>query len=220
MDDRTWSFSLSTSSSKYNQSSYSDNLLDYEEYDGDTDVEVDYPCPFCSEDFDIVGLCCHIEEEHYDEAKRGVCPMCGTSVGADLVEHIALQHENIYKSENKTRHSHGDSQSTLALLRKEMLERSLKCLLGNSSSVVSSSDAAVDQLLTSFVCSYSTTPETESKPSCSKDDSPVKEEVMEEDTLERGMKNCVISEEKQEEHAQKCKFMQSLLFSTILDDDL
>ncbi|XP_056687469.1 protein DEHYDRATION-INDUCED 19 homolog 3 isoform X3 [Spinacia oleracea] len=191
MDDRTWSFSLSTSSSKYNQSSYSafddgsDNLLDYEEYDGDTDVEVDYPCPFCSEDFDIVGLCCHIEEEHYDEAKRGVCPMCGTSVGADLVEHIALQHENIYKSENKTRHSH-----------------------------------AVDQLLTSFVCSYSTTPETESKPSCSKDDSPVKEEVMEEDTLERGMKNCVISEEKQEEHAQKCKFMQSLLFSTILDDDL
>lgn len=50
----------------------SDNLLDYEEYDGDTDVEVDYPCPFCSEDFDIVGLCCHIEEEHYDEAKRGV----------------------------------------------------------------------------------------------------------------------------------------------------
>ncbi|XP_021763240.1 protein DEHYDRATION-INDUCED 19 homolog 3-like [Chenopodium quinoa] len=220
MDDRTWNFSLSTSSSKYNQS-YSDNLLEYEEFDGDTDeIEVDYPCPFCSEDFDIVGLCCHIEEEHYDESKRGVCPMCGTSVGADLVEHIAFQHENIYKSGSKTRHSHGDSQSTLALLRKEMLERSLKCLLGSSSPVISSSDAAVDQLLSSFVRSYSTTPEIESKPSCSSVDAPVKEEVVDEDTLERGMKKFVISEEKHEEHAQKCKFMQSLVFSTILDDDL
>lgn len=220
MGDRTWSFSLSSSSSnKYNQS-YSDNLLDYEEYDGDTDIEVDYPCPFCSEDFDIVGLCCHIEEEHYDEARKGVCPMCGTSVGADLVEHIALQHENVYKSGNKTRHSHGDSQSTLALLRKELLERSLKSLLGSSSSVVSSSDAAVDQMLTSFVCSYSTPSETENTPSCSPTDAPVKEELADEGMLERGMKNCVISEEKQEEHAQRCKFMQSLVFSTFLDDDL
>ncbi|XP_021722268.1 protein DEHYDRATION-INDUCED 19 homolog 3-like isoform X2 [Chenopodium quinoa] len=184
MDDRTWNFSLSTSSSKYNQS-YSDNLLDYEEYDGDTDIEVDYPCPFCSEDFDIVGLCCHIEEEHYDESKRGVCPICGTSVGADLVEHIAFQHENIYKSGSKTRHSH-----------------------------------AVDQLLSSFVRSYSTTPEIKSKPSCSSVDAPVTEEVVDEDTLEREMNTLVISEEKQEEHAQKCKFMQSLVFSTILDDDL
>uniref|UniRef100_A0A803M9D0 Uncharacterized protein n=1 Tax=Chenopodium quinoa TaxID=63459 RepID=A0A803M9D0_CHEQI len=172
MDDRTWNFSLSTSSSKYNQS-YSDNLLDYEEYDGDTDIEVDYPCPFCSEDFDIVGLCCHIEEEHYDESKRG-----------------------------------------------EMLERSLKCLLGSSSPVISSSDAAVDQLLSSFVRSYSTTPEIKSKPSCSSVDAPVTEEVVDEDTLEREMNTLVISEEKQEEHAQKCKFMQSLVFSTILDDDL
>lgn len=29
-------------------------------------------CPFCAEDFDIVGLCCHIDEDHPIEAKNGV----------------------------------------------------------------------------------------------------------------------------------------------------
>ena len=32
-----------------------------------------YNCPFCGEDFDFVGLCCHIDDEHAAEAKRGVC---------------------------------------------------------------------------------------------------------------------------------------------------
>jgi hypothetical protein len=31
-----------------------------------------YNCPFCGEDFDFVGLCCHIDDEHAVEAKRGV----------------------------------------------------------------------------------------------------------------------------------------------------
>jgi hypothetical protein len=29
-------------------------------------------CPFCGEDFDVVGLFCHIDEEHPTEAKNGV----------------------------------------------------------------------------------------------------------------------------------------------------
>ena len=33
---------------------------------------MDFPCPFCSEDFDIGCLCCHIDDEHPDEA-FGVC---------------------------------------------------------------------------------------------------------------------------------------------------
>jgi hypothetical protein len=31
-----------------------------------------YNCPFCGEDFDFVGLCCHIDDEHAVEAKTGV----------------------------------------------------------------------------------------------------------------------------------------------------
>ncbi|KAK9756898.1 hypothetical protein RND81_01G128400 [Saponaria officinalis] len=214
MDNGTWRIGLSTSS-KYD---YSDDYVDYEDNDEDYEVEVDYSCPFCTEDFDIVGLLCHIEEEHYDEAKKGVCPVCDTIVGRDLVEHIALQHENVYKSGSKSMHSDGDSQSNIALIRKEMLERSLKSLLENTSSVASSSTAAADQLLTSFVCAYST-PEAETRPSTSLADAADKEEPTDENELERSMKNCVISEE-QEEQTQRSKFVQSLLLSTFLDDGL
>lgn len=42
-----------------------------EETDGD-ELRPEYLCPFCAEDFDIVGLCCHIDEEHTIHAKNGV----------------------------------------------------------------------------------------------------------------------------------------------------
>lgn len=32
----------------------------------------EFICPFCAEDFDVVGLCCHIDEEHAVEVKNGV----------------------------------------------------------------------------------------------------------------------------------------------------
>ncbi|GMH02591.1 hypothetical protein Nepgr_004430 [Nepenthes gracilis] len=96
--EETWTFGASTSS-KYN---CLDNLyrsddydVDYEEIDGDDDYEADYPCSFCSDDFDIFGLCCHIEEEHPVEAKTGVCPMCGASAVEDMVVHVVMEHENI-----------------------------------------------------------------------------------------------------------------------------
>ena len=34
-------------------------------------MRVDFPCPFCAEDFDIVGLCRHIDDEHQDEPNSG-----------------------------------------------------------------------------------------------------------------------------------------------------
>lgn len=43
-----------------------------EEIDGDNDVREEFPCPFCSEYFDIVGLCCHIDDKHPVEANNGV----------------------------------------------------------------------------------------------------------------------------------------------------
>lgn len=44
----------------------------FDETDGDEEFGGLYLCPFCAEDFDIVGLCCHIEEDHPVEAKNGV----------------------------------------------------------------------------------------------------------------------------------------------------
>lgn len=46
--------------------------LEIEEEDEDEELKGDYFCPLCSEDFDLVGLCCHVEEEHPVEAKSGV----------------------------------------------------------------------------------------------------------------------------------------------------
>lgn len=47
-------------------------LMGFEEIDMDDDIREEYPCPFCSDYFDIVGLCCHIDDEHPVEAKNGV----------------------------------------------------------------------------------------------------------------------------------------------------
>jgi len=47
-------------------------LMGFEELDVDDDIREEFPCCFCSEYFDIVGLCCHIDDEHPVEAKNGV----------------------------------------------------------------------------------------------------------------------------------------------------
>lgn len=47
-------------------------FMGFEEIDGDDDIREEFPCPFCSEYFDIVGLCCHIDDDHPLEAKNGV----------------------------------------------------------------------------------------------------------------------------------------------------
>lgn len=44
----------------------------HEDTDGDDDLRAEFLCPFCAEDYDVVGLCCHIDEEHPVEAKNGV----------------------------------------------------------------------------------------------------------------------------------------------------
>lgn len=47
-------------------------LMAFEEIDMDDDIRDEYSCPFCSEYFDIFGLCCHMDDEHSIEAKNVV----------------------------------------------------------------------------------------------------------------------------------------------------
>ncbi|KAJ8426593.1 hypothetical protein Cgig2_018061 [Carnegiea gigantea] len=102
MDGNSWNFRLSSVSKRY-QSAFqtrlgiADVFLGFEEIEADDDIREEFPCPFCSEYFDIVGLCCHIDDEHPVEAKNGVCPICAVRVGVDMVAHITLQHGNIFK---------------------------------------------------------------------------------------------------------------------------
>ncbi|KAJ6674967.1 PROTEIN DEHYDRATION-INDUCED 19 [Salix viminalis] len=81
MEDDNWSFGLSTSSRSYQSAlkSLSDLFIDFEdieEEDDDDDLRTEYPCPYCTDYYDLVELCFHIDEEHYLEAKSGVCPVC------------------------------------------------------------------------------------------------------------------------------------------------
>lgn len=66
-----FSFLSRISSGSYRDSGEFDE--DYDDDDDDDDVEVDYQCPFCSDDYDLVELCHHIDEEHQLEATHGVC---------------------------------------------------------------------------------------------------------------------------------------------------
>ncbi|KAF9669302.1 hypothetical protein SADUNF_Sadunf14G0093500 [Salix dunnii] len=91
MEDDKWSFGLSTSSRSYQSAlkSLSDLFIDFEdieEEDDDDDLRTEYPCPYCADYFDLVELCFHIDEEHYLEAKSGVCPVCLNKVGMHLKE--------------------------------------------------------------------------------------------------------------------------------------
>ncbi|OAY83718.1 Protein DEHYDRATION-INDUCED 6 [Ananas comosus] len=59
------------------QSRY-DSYLGFEEIESGDDGEnrAEFPCLFCGEVFDFVGLCCHIDGEHPIESKNGSHNSC------------------------------------------------------------------------------------------------------------------------------------------------
>ncbi|XP_020254914.1 protein DEHYDRATION-INDUCED 19 homolog 2-like isoform X2 [Asparagus officinalis] len=153
MESNSWT--RFTAASKRHQSTLQsrfDLYLGFDDVDGggEDDLRAEFACPFCAEDFDIVGLCCHIDEEHPVEAKNGVCPVCAARVGMDMVSHITTQHGNFFKMQRRRRFRRGSSgsHSTLSLLRKELREGNLQSLFGGSSLP---SNAAPDPLLSSFI---------------------------------------------------------------------
>ncbi|KAL2514912.1 Protein DEHYDRATION-INDUCED 19-like protein 3 [Forsythia ovata] len=238
MDADSWAARLSSASRRYQSVLQSrsgmkwdglnaEMLMGFEEMDMDDDVREEYPCPFCSEYFDIVGLCCHIDDEHPVEAKNGVCPICAMRVGVDMVAHITLQHGNTFKIsflsvtlylilQRKRKSRKGGSHSTLSLLRRELREGNLQSLFGGSSCVVSSSNAAPDPLLSSFILPVGD--DFMSVQSHSSESIPVKKSSAG-SVLERKVREAPMSIKDQEEKAQRCTFVQGMLLSTILDND-
>ncbi|XP_034930170.1 protein DEHYDRATION-INDUCED 19 homolog 3 [Populus alba] len=220
MDADSWSARLSSASKRYQSAlqSRSDMFMGFEEIDGDDDIREEFPCPFCSEYFDIVGLCCHIDDEHPVESKNGVCPVCAMRVGVDMVAHITLQHGNIFKMQRKRKSRRGGPHSTLSLLRKELREGNLQSLLGGSSCIVPSSNAAPDPLLSSFILPM-VDDFTSSQPSFLSETSSAKKST-DGNVSERNRKSPPMSIEDKEEKAKRSEFVQGLLLSTILDDIL
>lgn len=220
MDADSWSARLSSASKRYQSAlqSRSEMFMGFEEIDGDDDIREEFPCPFCSEYFDIVGLCCHIDDEHPVEAKNGVCPVCAMRVGVDMVAHITLQHGNIFKMQRKRKSRRGGSHSTLSLLRKELREGNLQSLFGGSSCIVSSSNAAADPLLSSFILPVADDSVSGQSPFATAANSAKKSSAAK--VSVRNVQSAPVSLKDQEEKAKRLDFVQGLLLSTILDDIL
>ncbi|XP_034910386.1 protein DEHYDRATION-INDUCED 19 homolog 4-like [Populus alba] len=119
------------------------------ELGSEKDLKVEYICPFCGEDFDVVGLFCHINEKHPAEAKNGLYPVCAKRVGMDIVTHITWCLGISYLHKRRARK--GGANSAFSILRKELQEGSLQSLLGGSSCFVLSSNTKLDPLLSPFI---------------------------------------------------------------------
>ncbi|GMJ12265.1 DROUGHT INDUCED 9-4 [Hibiscus trionum] len=211
MDSNSWRFRFSNSSSSSSSSRRhqprSDLFLGggYEEFDGDEDFKAEFLCPFCAEDFDIVGLCCHIDEEHPVEVKNGVCPVCAKRVGIDI---------------RRRRLRKGGSNLTFSMLRKELREGNLHALLGGSSCFVSPSNVEADPLLSSFMFNPPTSDEPLSFQSLTIAESSAEKESSDKESLERKPQESQLSDKEHEEKARRCEFVRGLLMSTILDENL
>ncbi|KAL2341717.1 hypothetical protein Fmac_009657 [Flemingia macrophylla] len=190
-----------------------------EEIDGGDDFRTEFLCPFCAEDYDVVSLCCHIDDHHPIQSKNGVCPICGKKVGVDLVGHVTTQHGNFLRVQRKRRVRKGGSTSPISILRKELREGALHSILGGSSCIVPSVSEP-DPLLSLFMSNPVVADESVTVPSCpSIEEAPVKESSKD-GFLEKNPLQLQMSEEDQVEKARRFDFVQGLLMSTILDDDI
>ncbi|KAL3634636.1 hypothetical protein CASFOL_021690 [Castilleja foliolosa] len=171
-----------------------------EECDGEEELRPEFLCPFCAEEFDVVGLCCHIDEEHSNEASNEMCPVCA--------------------KKRRRRLRRGGSNFSFSMLKKELGEGKFQSLLGGSSFPVSSTNDKPDPLLTTFMHN----PPAIDEPSSDQLLSTIEACSMAQTTV-KGPNNGAVeqqkmSDEDQKERARKCEFVHGLLLSTFLDDNL
>ncbi|XP_074561850.1 protein DEHYDRATION-INDUCED 19 homolog 2-like [Curcuma longa] len=210
-----------------NLRSWRDLFLGYEEFDGvEDDLRAEFPCPFCNDDFDIVGLCCHIDDEHPMEAKDVVCPICAASVGIDLVGHLTTQHGSFFKMQRRRRYRRGSSAShtMLSLLRKDLREGNLHDLLGGSSYMAPPAavpDPFISSLMYTLPLDESSLPLNESPKDAhanSFNEGSLTGNNSDEKLVERVEPS--LTDKDQKERARRCDFVQELVLSTIFDDTL
>ncbi|KAK8702249.1 hypothetical protein V6N13_020612 [Hibiscus sabdariffa] len=192
MEDDTWRFAFSTSSG-----SYQSTLKSQSDIEEDDELMTEYPCPYCSEDFDLLGLCCHIDEEHHLEAGHGVCPICAQRARCfEVYDQCPLTNDY---SNHKLNFNKGDSFSTLSSLRKELHDAHYQSLLSRSWSSLSSSNTGPDPLL-SFLYSAPPADSSESVQLASPTEVTLEEKGSNEKMLEKDVHPSPLSDK---EHSEK-----------------
>ncbi|WZZ84130.1 hypothetical protein YC2023_104702 [Brassica napus] len=221
MEDDMWAVSSSgssrsyrsaTTAAKYQSGSYRDTGEFDEDYDDDDDddddVEVDYQCPFCSDDYDLVELCHHIDEEHQLEATHGVCPVCSKRVKMHMVDHITTYHRDVLKIEQKQTSYMDDPYSSDKYLQSFHDDM--------PPSTHTFKTVAADQFL-----SFLNSPPLPKPTKTVQVDSSVEDKALIEDssTVKDRASSTALSDTEQLEKAKKCEFVQGLLSSAMFDDD-
>ncbi|CAL9231710.1 unnamed protein product [Arabidopsis halleri] len=222
MDSDSWSDRLASASRRYQLDflSRSDNFLGFEEIEGEDDFREEYACPFCSDYFDIVSLCCHIDEDHPVDAKNGVCPVCAVKVSSDMIAHITLQHANMFKVTRKRKSRRGGAQSMLSILKREFPDGNFQSLFEGTSRAVSSSSASIaaDPLLSSFISPMTDDFFISESSLCAETSSDKK--TSNQSLPERNVEKQSLSAEDHREKLKQSEFVQGILSSMILEDGL
>ncbi|CAH2044511.1 unnamed protein product [Thlaspi arvense] len=230
MDSDSWSDRLASASRRYQLDflSRSDNFLAFEEVEEEDDFREEYACPFCSDYFDIVSLCCHIDEDHPMEANNGVCPVCAVKVSSDMFSYIFNDHftyaihsltETYVTRKRKSRR--GGAQSMLSILKREFPDGNFQSLLEGSSRFVSSSSSsniAADPLLSSFISPMPDELFISESSLCAETSSAKK--TSNQGLPERNVEKKSLSAEDHREKLKQSEFVQGILSSMILEDDL
>lgn len=110
--------------------------LSVDDFEVDDEVRPEFTCPYCYEDFDILALCTHLEDDHIFESKGVVCPVCAVKIPKDMVGHMTLQHNHLFKIQRRRRFRRAGAPlgSTLSLTAsKEYRDVHLQALLGAGS---------------------------------------------------------------------------------------
>nr|ABA99553.1 fiber protein Fb2, putative, expressed [Oryza sativa Japonica Group] len=217
-----------------------DALIGMEEAEGSEGEEeaAEVACPFCDEEFDGFGLCCHIEDEHQAENRAGVyklihevflscfhyrvlkvCPICYDAVGMDLVSHITSEHPSFFKGKWRNRRvSHGSHSSTRATLKKDAAY--LQYRYGGSTRAASH-NTDPDPLLSSFVGNFTDTDLPKDVQQEFRDETDEKSDslVQKEQKPVESADEPLLPEVK-EERTRRSQFVQGLVLSLMFDDIL
>ncbi|KAM0948488.1 putative drought induced 19 type, zinc-binding protein [Dioscorea sansibarensis] len=213
----SWSQFLSKRHQSTLQSRF-DLYLGFDELDGgDDESRTEFLCPFCNEHFDILGLCCHIDDEHPVEANNGICPVCVDRVGGDLVGHITMQHATYMQRRRRLRKGSTGTHGIPSLMKTEYRQGNLHSFLGGSCSASLSANAVPDPL-SSFILTMPVADSSKDVPAESLDESSVSYKNSDENLFESVEPS--MSDKNQQERAQRSEFVRELVLSTIFEDML
>ncbi|XP_057758024.1 protein DEHYDRATION-INDUCED 19-like [Arachis stenosperma] len=190
-----------------------DLVLGEQSVDDDLRPKQEFMCPFCGEIHDADSLSYHIHDQHPRHLTNGDCPICEESLGMELVGHIAREHGDLLKVQRKRRFRTGGSNPTL---RNELDKEIWNHLLRDFSCIAPSE---LDPLLSSFI----STPVLADEQFSAQVQPPleaIEMQSLEGDFLEREPEPLQPLDKDQAEKDPRFEFVQRLLMSAILDNNL